>query len=78
VVDARDWNRSAYRRIGRALADDAQRPRCTGRSGCYREGQPLEDGSCAFHETQAYVAKILGLLGGAGEGSAPLEVRLVA
>jgi soluble lytic murein transglycosylase-like protein len=29
-------------------------------------------------ETQAYVAKILGLLGGAGEGFAPLEVRLVA
>jgi hypothetical protein len=29
-------------------------------------------------ETQAYVAKILGLLGGAGEGFTPLEVRLVA
>ena len=29
-------------------------------------------------ETQAYVAKILGLLGGAGEGFTPLTVRLVA
>ena len=29
-------------------------------------------------ETQAYVAKILGLLGGAGEGAAVLTVRLVA
>ena len=28
-------------------------------------------------ETQAYVAKILGLLGGAGEGPAALEVRLL-
>jgi Transglycosylase SLT domain len=28
-------------------------------------------------ETQAYVAKILGLLGGAGEGPATLEVRLI-
>ena len=32
----------------------------------------------AIPETQAYVAKILGLLGGAGDGFAPLEVRLVA
>ena len=32
----------------------------------------------AIPETQAYVAKILGLLGGAGEGPAALEVRLVA
>ena len=32
----------------------------------------------AIPETQAYVAKILGLLGGAGEGFAPLEVRLVS
>ena len=32
----------------------------------------------AIPETQAYVAKILGLLGGAGEGPATLEVRLVA
>jgi soluble lytic murein transglycosylase-like protein len=32
----------------------------------------------AIPETQAYVAKILGLLGGAGEGLAALEVRLVA
>ena len=32
----------------------------------------------AIPETQAYVAKILGLLGGAGEGFGPLEVRLVA
>ena len=32
----------------------------------------------AIPETQAYVAKILGLLGGAGEGPAPLTVRLVA
>jgi soluble lytic murein transglycosylase-like protein len=32
----------------------------------------------AIPETQAYVAKILGLLGGAGEGFAPLTVRLVA
>lgn len=32
----------------------------------------------AIPETQAYVAKILGLLGGAGQGFAPLEVRLVA
>src|SRR5262249_44694982 len=32
----------------------------------------------AIPETQAYVAKILGLLGGAGEGQAALEVRLVA
>jgi Transglycosylase SLT domain/D-alanyl-D-alanine carboxypeptidase len=31
----------------------------------------------AIPETQAYVAKILGLLGGAGEGPAALEVRLV-
>jgi hypothetical protein len=31
----------------------------------------------AIPETQAYVAKILGLLGGAGEGFALLEVRLV-
>jgi hypothetical protein len=31
----------------------------------------------AILETQAYVAKILGLLGGAGEGFAPLDVRLV-
>ena len=29
-------------------------------------------------ETQAYVARILGLLGGAGDGFSPLEVRLVA
>jgi hypothetical protein len=32
----------------------------------------------AIPETQAYVAKILGLLGGAGEGTAPLQVHLVA
>jgi soluble lytic murein transglycosylase-like protein len=32
----------------------------------------------AIPETQAYVAKILGLLGGAGEGPAALTVRLVA
>jgi hypothetical protein len=32
----------------------------------------------AIPETQAYVAKILGLLGGAGEGPAQLTVRLVA
>jgi hypothetical protein len=32
----------------------------------------------AIPETQAYVAKILGLLGGAGEGAAVLTVRLVA
>ncbi|HEY1595945.1 MAG TPA: lytic transglycosylase domain-containing protein, partial [Thermoleophilaceae bacterium] len=32
----------------------------------------------AIPETQAYVAKILGLLGGAGEAPATLEVRLVA
>jgi soluble lytic murein transglycosylase-like protein len=32
----------------------------------------------AIPETQAYVAKILGLLGGAGEGPAMLAVRLVA
>jgi hypothetical protein len=32
----------------------------------------------AIPETQAYVAKILGLLGGAGEGTATLQVRLVA
>ena len=32
----------------------------------------------AIPETQAYVAKILGLLDGAGEDFAPLEVRLVA
>jgi hypothetical protein len=32
----------------------------------------------AIPETQAYVAKILGLLGGAGEGPATLAVRLVA
>jgi soluble lytic murein transglycosylase-like protein len=32
----------------------------------------------AIPETQAYVAKILGLLGGAGEGSAPLTVELVS
>src|SRR5436305_1534083 len=32
----------------------------------------------AIPETQAYVAKILGLLGGAGEGEAQLSVRLVA
>jgi len=32
----------------------------------------------AIPETQAYVAKILGLLGGAGEGPTPLTVRLVA
>jgi hypothetical protein len=32
----------------------------------------------AIPETQAYVARILGLLGGAGEGIALLEVRLVA
>jgi hypothetical protein len=31
-----------------------------------------------YAETQAYVARILALLGGAGEWSAPLEVRLVA
>jgi soluble lytic murein transglycosylase-like protein len=31
----------------------------------------------AIPETQAYVAKILGLLGGAGEGGFGLEVRLV-
>ena len=31
----------------------------------------------AIPETQAYVAKILGLLGGAGEGPATLSVRLV-
>jgi soluble lytic murein transglycosylase-like protein len=32
----------------------------------------------AIPETQAYVAKILGLLGGAGQGPAQLTVRLVA
>jgi soluble lytic murein transglycosylase-like protein len=32
----------------------------------------------AIPETQAYVAKILGLLGGAGEGTPTLQVRLVA
>lgn len=32
----------------------------------------------AIPETQAYVAKILGLLGGAGQGPAELTVRLVA
>jgi hypothetical protein len=31
----------------------------------------------AYPETQAYVAKILGLLGGAGDGAAGFEVRLV-
>jgi soluble lytic murein transglycosylase-like protein len=30
-----------------------------------------------YPETQAYVAKILGLLGGAGDASAGFEVRLV-
>ena len=32
----------------------------------------------AIPETQAYVAKILGLMGGAGEALGALEVRLVA
>ena len=31
-----------------------------------------------YPETQAYVARILALMGGAGEVAAPLEVRLVA
>jgi soluble lytic murein transglycosylase-like protein len=31
----------------------------------------------AYPETQAYVAKILGLLGGAGDAAAGFEVRLV-
>jgi soluble lytic murein transglycosylase-like protein len=41
---------------------------------------PVEACSCvpAIPETQAYVARILGLMGGAGELAAPtLEVRLV-
>jgi soluble lytic murein transglycosylase-like protein len=32
----------------------------------------------AISETQAYVAKILGLLGGAGEGMPQMSVRLIA
>ena len=31
-----------------------------------------------YAETQAYVARILALLGGAGEWTEPLDVRLVA
>ena len=41
---------------------------------------PVEACGCvpAYPETQAYVARILALMGGAGEWVAPLEVRLVA
>ncbi len=41
---------------------------------------PVEACDCvpAYPETQAYVARILALMGGAGEWSQPLEVQLVA
>ena len=41
---------------------------------------PVEACGCvpAYPETQAYVARILALMGGAGEWSQPLEVQLIA
>jgi hypothetical protein len=65
---APDARPAAALRIGAARARGLQRRARPGGGLRLHPGIP---------ETQAYVAKILGLLGGADDGFAPLEVRLV-